>query len=286
MKKKKNKEEIKAALLKIYKLARPFLAAIFAVFGCVLKFAMVGYSFLAYMCFGIAFIFLAFILLEYTSKKFEFVSKEIHTVLKFIAIGVAGVFVLTLFVLLYGSSSAEDTTADYAILMGAGVNGTEPSRSLSDRLNAALEYLEENPEVVCIVSGGQGEKEDITEAECMRIWLEEHGIASERIVEEAKAENTYQNLYNSFAIICDLEGLNMEEELAEAEEDEDGAAEDELKIAVITSEYHLMRTKFVADTIGFSTINVAADTTGTLMTINQYSREVFAIWKTMLLGEK
>lgn len=287
MKNQKNKEaKWKTSARKVYKIARPILVAVFAVLGCVLKFGMAGYSFLAYMCFAVALVFLAFIVLEHTGKKFEFVTNEVHTVLKFLSIGIACVYVLTLFVVLYGSFSDEDASADYAILMGAGVNGTEPSRSLTDRLNAALEYLEENPDVICIVSGGQGEKEDITEAECMRLWLEERGIAPERIIKEEAAENTYQNLHNSFEIICDLEGVTMEEAVAAREEAQEEEREEDLKIAVITSEYHLMRTKYIADTIGFSTINVAAETTGTLMKINQFSRETVAIWKTLLLDEK
>ena len=37
--------------------------------------------------------------------------------------------------------------ADAVIVLGAGVNGTEPSLSLRTRLDAALDYLEENPDV-------------------------------------------------------------------------------------------------------------------------------------------
>ena len=44
---------------------------------------------------------------------------------------------------------------------GGGVHGTEPSRSLTERLEAALDYLRTYPEAQCIVTGGQGGGENI-----------------------------------------------------------------------------------------------------------------------------
>ena len=46
---------------------------------------------------------------------------------------------------------------DCIVVLGAGLrpDGT-PTETLRYRLDAALAYLEENPETVCIVSGGQG----------------------------------------------------------------------------------------------------------------------------------
>ncbi len=56
---------------------------------------------------------------------------------------------------------------DYIVVLGARVFGTEPSPILEYRINTAYDYLMENPETIAIVSGGQGENEDISEAECM-----------------------------------------------------------------------------------------------------------------------
>ena len=58
-----------------------------------------------------------------------------------------------------------------AIVLGCRVYGERPSLSMIERLEAAYEYLEENPDTVCIVSGGKGDSENISEAEAMYRWL-------------------------------------------------------------------------------------------------------------------
>jgi uncharacterized SAM-binding protein YcdF (DUF218 family) len=90
--------------------------------------------------------------------------------------------------------------------LGAGLHGTTPSLSLTNRLAAALAFLEEHPDTVAIVSGGQGPGENMTEAEAMTIWLEARGIAPERIIGEPEATSTAENLENSFRIIRERGG--------------------------------------------------------------------------------
>lgn len=91
--------------------------------------------------------------------------------------------------------------ADYLIVLGAKVKGKKPSNMLSYRLKAALAYLEENPDTVVIVSGGQGADEEISEAECMADYLIEHGIESSRIRLEDTSTTTQENLRNSRAYL-------------------------------------------------------------------------------------
>ena len=49
-----------------------------------------------------------------------------------------------------------DGNLDYIIVLGAQVRADGPSKVLKHRLNTAIDYLEKNPETICIVSGGQG----------------------------------------------------------------------------------------------------------------------------------
>ena len=81
------------------------------------------------------------------------------------------------------------------------VIGTQPSLMLQERLEVALQYLEEHPDVPCIVTGGQGSDEQISEALCMQQWLVRHGISEERIFLEAEAVNTAENLQNPPALL-------------------------------------------------------------------------------------
>ena len=93
------------------------------------------------------------------------------------------------------------------VVLGCKVNGTNPSLTLKSRLDAAYEYLSENESVSCIVSGGQGPDEGISEAECMYNYLVEKGIDKDRLYMEDKSTSTRENLEFSKAVI-DKEGLS------------------------------------------------------------------------------
>ena len=90
---------------------------------------------------------------------------------------------------------------DYIIVLGAMVKEDGPSSILAARLNCALRYLEENPDTIVIVSGGQGKDEPFSEAEGMRRYLAEHGVDEARILMEPDSFNTVQNIQNSMKLI-------------------------------------------------------------------------------------
>ncbi len=87
------------------------------------------------------------------------------------------------------------------IVLGCKVNSNGPSLSLLKRLEAAYAYLSENPDVPCILSGGQGADEHISEAQAMYDWLTEKGIEKERLYIENKSTSTQENLSFSKKII-------------------------------------------------------------------------------------
>lgn len=87
-----------------------------------------------------------------------------------------------------------DAHADYAIVLGAQVKGTRPSRSLLMRLERARSYAQENPDTILILSGGQGPGEDISEARCMYEYLTQAGIPEEQLVLEDRSTSTHENL--------------------------------------------------------------------------------------------
>lgn len=288
------KDEVKAKALKVFKKAWPFLAGIFVVLGCVFAFVFEGCDTLAIVSFVAAGIFLAFILIELAMKKFEFVGKEFYVVLKFLSIAVSCIYIATVFVLLYGAHDAEDMTAEYAIVMGADIGG-DAQRAVDERLERALLYLEENPGVIAVLSGGEDKDLNGTAADYMYAWLTERGIAPERLVKDTEAVNSYQTMHNSFAVICGMEGLDMEEIQTVRQERTKGnqIRKAEIKeildqvprIAVITNEYNLIRSKYVADSVGFATVNVGTDTAGGLIEVNEYFREAVALWIMMIMGE-
>ena len=90
---------------------------------------------------------------------------------------------------------------DYVIVLGAKVNATAPSGALRQRIDAAAGYLEANPDTLCIASGGQGDDEGISEAQCIRDNLMALGIDGARIVLEDRSVDTYTNLQNSIPLL-------------------------------------------------------------------------------------
>ena len=95
---------------------------------------------------------------------------------------------------------AENATA---VVLGCRVYGERARLSLVERLEVAYAYLIENPEAACVVSGGQGDGENISEAECMYRWLVAKGIDKERIYKEEASTSTDENIAFSKEVIRD-----------------------------------------------------------------------------------
>lgn len=94
--------------------------------------------------------------------------------------------------------NGEKTTV---IVLGCQVNGSEPSLMLQRRIDAAYAYLKDNPDALCIASGGRGENEIMSEAACIKSELMRRGIAGSRILTEEKSANTEENLRFSAEIL-------------------------------------------------------------------------------------
>lgn len=230
-----------------------FLLAIFFFF------ALVGYAFTAYTLCAAGLAMLLYLVIGRgggRSPRRALILRRILTAL--VVLGVC-CFIAVEIPIVAAARTDKNPEADYLVVMGAGVNGLQPSLSMLDRLTAALEYLETYPDSTVIVSGAQGPGEDITEAEAMRIWLEGRGIAPERIVKEEKSRSSYENIAFSLAIIEELGG------------DATG------RVAFVSSEYHLYRTKYLASEQGCDPVGVAGKTSYPVLMVNYFIREAFAV---------
>ena len=153
-----------------------------------------------------------------------------------------------------------DTPCDYMIVLGAGVNGTVPSRSLQERINAAYTYLENNPNTICIVSGGKGSGERITEAQCMFNELTKMGVAENRILLEEKADSTWKNIIFSMELIETTFGQQPK------------------TVGILSSDYHLYRAGLYAREAGLSPVCIPAETTWWHLHLCYFLREIVALW--------
>lgn len=142
------------------------------------------------------------------------------------------------------------------VVLGCQVMGRNPSHMLRLRLETAYQYLIEHPNIKCIVSGGQGNNEEISEAECMYNWLVNKGISADRIYKEDKSTNTRENLSFSEKIIKEN---NLNENMA-----------------IVTDWYHEFRAYIIANKLGYSAQAVSAPTPFYL-SANFTTRELFAV---------
>jgi len=94
------------------------------------------------------------------------------------------------------------------IVLGAGLRDGQPGGHLARRLDAAAEFLHNNPYVSVVVTGGLGAGQQITEAEAMAAYLVRLGIAPERIILEDESTSTYENLKFATEITRDLRGYS------------------------------------------------------------------------------
>ena len=146
--------------------------------------------------------------------------------------------------------------------MGAQVRDDGPSKVLQYRLDAAQHYLKENPETVCIVSGGQGVNEPCTEAEAMAEYLVEHGIDKNRIILEDVSKNTMENIRNSKTFI-------------------DVASD---AVGIVTNNFHMFRAVKLAEAQGLENVYGIAAGSNIIYLPNNVLRECLGIVKDWLVN--
>lgn len=159
-----------------------------------------------------------------------------------------------------------DAQRDYIVVLGAQVKGRQPTPSLYYRLCGARQLMTDNPDCIAIVSGGQGDGEDVTEAQCMRDWLVEAGIDPARIYMEDKAESTMENLEYSFDIIRSLGG------------EPDG------NVTILSSSYHLFRAKSMAKRLGVDAAGYSCAPGNPVLALNFFIREAFGVTHLWVFG--
>ena len=125
-----------------------------------------------------------------------------------------------------------DTTL---VVLGCKISGDRPTVMLRQRLDSAYRALEKDPELKCVVSGGQGNDEMYPESQVMYNYLVGRGIDPARIAQENASRNTRENLRNSMEVIR-----------------EKGWHE---TITIVTSGYHQCRAGMQAKKLGIDFYN-------------------------------
>ena len=170
-------------------------------------------------------------------------------------------------------SGARDHIAgepEVMVVLGCQVRQDGPSVLLRDRLEEALDYLEDHPEMTVVVSGGQGANEPTTEARAMADYLLEAGVEEERILLEDRSHNTKENLLYTRELLAD-----------------EGIAVEETGVVVVSNGFHLTRARMLAERFGYGEVStLAAPSSHALSRIHMYVREPLALVKSFFLDRE
>lgn len=154
--------------------------------------------------------------------------------------------------------------ADYVVVLGAHVYGEKMSQNLHYRVDAAMEYIEENPHTKLVLSGGQGTGEKISEAEAMKRYFLKHKVPESQIILEEASTNTDENIQYSMKLMEQAESA---------------------KVIIVSNDFHVYRAIQIAKKQGMYNVSGIGSKTHPYSSFNMYLREVFAIWKYKCMGQ-
>ncbi|MBQ7340986.1 MAG: YdcF family protein [Oscillospiraceae bacterium] len=230
------------------------LVILLCLLGLIFCFALLGYEFLAYALWGIAAVIGIYWL--FFQKKLKLL-RRIFTGILAIGLLAAGITGTQIAIAAQGDP-AED--CPYLLVLGAGINGTEPSLALKSRLDAAYDYMTEHPDCIAIVSGGQNEDEVVPESEVMEKYLLSKGISAQRIWQEDKSTSTRENFLFSLELIVQKTGHVPKE------------------LNVVSNEFHLYRVGKIAESLDLTCHGIPAKTPYPLLLASCSIREILAVW--------
>lgn len=193
---------------------------------------------------------------NYTGRK---LSGWIKALIALILVGVLGFSALEGVILVNGRTQISGEP-DIMIILGCQVKSYGPSQTLQDRLDTALEYLKDHPDMTVVVSGGQGPDEPTSEAQCMFDYLAAAGFPAEQIIQEDASHNTAQNLRYTRALLDEL-GYDIQG-----------------SFLVVSSNFHLARVKLLWGDLGELSV-LAAPVSHAPTAVKMFFREPLALVK-------
>ena len=188
--------------------------------------------------------------------------KKAVDVLQTVYICGMGVYVLSFTVfsiwLTAGIPYSVDEHYDNVIVFGGGIYNGNINHDARSRLDTAGQYLKNNPDSICIVSGGVPSGMTVSEAVVMKNALVSSGADPSNIIIEGKAKNTWENLENSLSLT------------------------DSDSILCISSDYHVKRIRLMAKDQGYDVDVLASRPEYSFKKHSSYVREYMAYIKYFL----
>lgn len=240
--------------------------ALLTVLGFVLHRLVLALSFSGLVCYCLAGLIAGLKLLAILVKKFGKPARTVRRViLVILCIGFL-ILGITEGMIIHASFGDPEEHCDYILVLGCMVRPDGPSPSLQNRIDAAFDYLTAHPDVIAVVSGGQGADEPMTEARCMYEHLVQMGIDPARVWMEEEATSTWGNLHYALELIEKNSGTRPQ------------------KLGIVSSEYHMFRASLFAREFGVEPVGIPARSTDIPQAINHFMREVAGVWHYIILG--
>jgi len=140
---------------------------------------------------------------------------------------------------------------DCILVLGAGIWGDRPSPMLEDRLLQAISLYENNVSAKIIMSGDHGQV-DYDEVNIMKEFAIEKGVPSEDIFMDHAGFSSYESVYRA-------------KEIFQAK-----------KIVIVTQEYHLYRSLYIANQLDIEAYGVGSDPRKYVGAAYREAREILA----------
>ena len=178
--------------------------------------------------------------------------------------------VINLTMILTPDVVSENEKADFLILLGGGISKDgELPESVIKRVEKAAECLKQNPECICVVTGGTLDWLPYPEAPELKRQLVLSGVNSDKVLVEDQAKDTIQNFQLSCRMIAEFTGMGVDEVL-------------KALVVVVTNSFHLRRSEYLASRIGFTNVKGIAAECPAIYVPHLYVREIGAYVKLCL----
>lgn len=215
-----------------------------------------------FLCLGICFILYGVIKNKIKKNYLE------NIIIKLTIITIVAIFIIGEALMILYPKSDITNQCDYLIILGAAVKKNGPSLTLRARLNSAIEYLDKTKDdCFIVVSGGKGSDEKTSEAQAMKEYLVDKNINPSKIILEDKSTNTFENFKYS----------------REKIEKHSSSSIKNLKIKVVTTDFHSLRSSVLAKRNEYTNVTFYSSKSKLAFIPVYYTREFFALLKTILI---
>lgn len=177
------------------------------------------------------------------------------------------IYVVVTFVQVVQAANDEGAvgSAEAIVVLGAAQYDGRPSPVLQARLDHAAGLYEQGVAPVVVVTGGRQPGDRVTEAQASFGYLRAAGVPEGALLREVQGASTYESLAATARILRD---------------------EDITDVVLVSSPYHALRTRLIAEEVGLdaqaSTADVESDDISGM--IGNYARETVAVAAGRIVG--